>query len=180
LDGATFIPRPPRDQAPNALGNLYQAACGRWFLIALANEERQWPALLGVLGEPEWGEDPRFATRESRRANAGALVALLGAAFATRTMADWRPLMDRAGLTFDAVTTTQEAVAAEQPRATGTVRPTPAGGWTIDSPLRVAGEAKADAGPPPELGEHADQVLAECGYSAAEIAGMRAAGVLGA
>ncbi|MBX9699302.1 MAG: CoA transferase, partial [Acetobacteraceae bacterium] len=26
LDGATFIPRPPRDQAPNALGNLYQAA----------------------------------------------------------------------------------------------------------------------------------------------------------
>ena len=25
-------PRPPRDQAPNAMVNLYQAGCGRWFL----------------------------------------------------------------------------------------------------------------------------------------------------
>ena len=52
LDGARFIPRPPRDQAPNALGNLYQAGCGRWFLLALLNEPRQWPALLQVLGNP--------------------------------------------------------------------------------------------------------------------------------
>ena len=51
LDGARFIPRPPRDQAPNALGNLYRAGCGRWFLMALLNEPRQWPALLRVLDD---------------------------------------------------------------------------------------------------------------------------------
>ena len=180
LDGAAFIPRPPRERAPNALGNLYQAGCGRWFLIALANEPRQWPALLDVFGRPDWGEDPRFATRESRRENARALVALLEAAFATRTLADWQPRMDAAGLTFDAVTTTGEAVAAEQPRATGTVRRRADGGWTIDSPVHVAGEAKAPAGPPPGLGEHAAAILAEHGYSAGEIAALREAGVLGA
>src|SRR4051812_47782265 len=57
LDGARFVPRPPRDRAPNALVNLYQAGCGRWFLLALLNEPRQWPALLQVLGRPGWGED---------------------------------------------------------------------------------------------------------------------------
>ena len=180
LDGARFTPRPPREQAPNALGNLYQAGCGRWFLLALANEARQWPALLEVLGHPEWGKDPRFATQALRRENARMLVALLSAAFATRTLADWRPRMDAAGLTFDAVTTTEEAVAAAQPRATGAIRPTTAGGWTVDSPVRLAGEAKTPAGPPPALGEHAEAILAEAGYSAAEIAGLREAGALGA
>src|SRR4051812_44265310 len=63
LDGARFTPRPPREQAPNALVNLYRAGCGHWFLLALLNEARQWPALLRLLGQPAWGEDPRFATQ---------------------------------------------------------------------------------------------------------------------
>lgn len=179
LDGARFTPRPPREQAPNALGNLYQAGCGRWFLLALLNEARQWPALLAVLGNPGWGEDPRFATQALRRENARALVEMLSAAFATRTLEAWRPLLDGAGLTFDAVTTTQEAAASAQPRATGAIRPTTAGGWTVDSPLHVAGAAKAPAGPPPAMGEHAEAILDELGYSAAEIAALRAAGALG-
>ncbi len=179
LDGATFLPRPKREDAPNPLGNLYQAACGRWFLLALLNEARQWPALLQVFGHPSWGEDPRFATQALRRQNAKALVALLGAAFATKTMAEWRPLLDGAGLTFDAVTTTQEAAASDQPRTTGAIRRTLAGGWTVDSPMVIAGEEKAPAGPPPALGGDAEAILEEAGYSAAEIGQLREAGVLG-
>ncbi len=180
LDGAHFIPRPKRAEAPNALGNMYRAGCGRWFLVAILNEARQWPALLGVLGHPEWAGDPRFATQALRRENARALVGLMDAAFATRSLAEWRPLMDAAGLTFDAVTTTKEAVAAAQPRATGAIRPTASGeGWTVDSPVHLAGEAKAPAGPPPGLGEHGEAILAEHGYSAAEIRALREAGALG-
>jgi formyl-CoA transferase len=179
LDGARFIPRPPRDRAPNALGNLYRAGCGRWFLLALLNEARQWPALLAVLGTPPWGGDPRFATQPLRRQHAAALVALLDQAFAARSLADWRPLLDAAGLTFDAVTTTPEAATAPQARASGAIRPTAAGGWTVDSPVHVAGAAKAMAGPPPAPGEHAAAILAEHGYSAAEIAALRAAGAFG-
>jgi len=103
----------------------------------------------------------------------------LSESFATRTLEAWRPLLDAAGLTFDAVTTTEEAAAAAQPRATGAIRPTTNGGWTVDSPLHIAGEAKAPAGPPPALGEHADAILAELGYGAADIAALRASGALG-
>lgn len=178
LDGARFIPRPPREAAPNALGNLYQAGCGRWFLLALLNETRQWPALLHLLGNPAWGEDPRFATQALRRENAQALTALLDEAFAARSLAELRPLMDAAGLTFDAVTTTQEAAEAPQPRATGAIRPAP-GGWTVDSPVQVAGEEKAPPAPPPALGADTEAILAEHGFAPAEIRALRQAGALG-
>jgi formyl-CoA transferase len=179
LDGAAFVPRPKREDAPNPLGNLYQAGCGRWFLLALLNEARQWPALLRVFGHPAWGEDPRFATQALRRQNARALVALLSEAFAARSMAEWRPLLDGAGLTFDAVTTVQEAAASEQPRATGAIRRTEAGGWTVDSPMVIAGEEKAPAGRPPALGGDIDAILAEAGYAPEEIARLREAGAFG-
>jgi formyl-CoA transferase len=179
LDGARFVPRPPRDRAPNALGNLYRAGCGRWFLLALLNEARQWPALLEVLGRPAWAEDPRFATQALRRENAGALVALLDAAFAARALDEWRPLLDAAGLTFDAVATTQEAAAAAQPRATGAIRPTAEGGWTVANPVRVAGEQGPPPGPPPGLGADAAAILAEHGYTPAEVRALREAGALG-
>ena len=179
LDGAQFVPRPPRDQAPNALVNLYQAGCGRWFLLALLNEKRQWPALLEVLGQPDWGNDPRFASQTLRRTHASALVAVLDAAFASRILTEWRPLLDTAGLTFDAVATTAEAAAADQPRATGAIRQTVAGRWTVDSPLHIAGEAKSPVRPPPSLAGDEDAILSELGYTPAEIRTLREAGALG-
>jgi crotonobetainyl-CoA:carnitine CoA-transferase CaiB-like acyl-CoA transferase len=133
-----------------------------------------------VLGGPGWADDPRFATQALRRENARALIALLDEAFAGRDLAEWRPLLDAAGLTFDAVTTTQEAAAAPQARATGAIRPTTGGGWTVDSPLHIAGEAKAPASPPPAPGADTDAILAELGYAPEEVARLRAAGALGA
>jgi crotonobetainyl-CoA:carnitine CoA-transferase CaiB-like acyl-CoA transferase len=179
LDGARFIPRPPRDRAPNAMGNLYQAGCGRWFMLALMNEARQWPALLRVLGQPAWGDDPRFATQALRREHAGVLIGLLDDAFAARTIAEWRALLDGAGLTFDAVATTPEAAQAAQPRATSAIRPTTAGGWTVDSPLHIAGEPKSPPTPPPGLGANTEEILAEHGYTGAEIRALRESGALG-
>jgi crotonobetainyl-CoA:carnitine CoA-transferase CaiB-like acyl-CoA transferase len=42
-------------------------------------EDRQWAAWLGVMGSPEWGADPRFATKPDRVANWDALYALMSA-----------------------------------------------------------------------------------------------------
>ncbi len=40
-------------------------------------EDRQWAAWLKVMGSPEWGDDPRFATKPDRVANWDALHALM-------------------------------------------------------------------------------------------------------
>jgi crotonobetainyl-CoA:carnitine CoA-transferase CaiB-like acyl-CoA transferase len=42
-------------------------------------EDRQWAAWLGVMGSPDWGADPRFATKPDRVANWDALHGLMSA-----------------------------------------------------------------------------------------------------
>jgi len=42
-------------------------------------EERQWKSWLAVMGSPDWGGDPRFATKPDRVANWDALHALMSA-----------------------------------------------------------------------------------------------------
>jgi crotonobetainyl-CoA:carnitine CoA-transferase CaiB-like acyl-CoA transferase len=42
-------------------------------------EERQWASWLAVMGSPDWGNDPRFATKRERVANWDALHALMSA-----------------------------------------------------------------------------------------------------
>jgi crotonobetainyl-CoA:carnitine CoA-transferase CaiB-like acyl-CoA transferase len=50
----------------------------RWLAIGVTNED-EWQALVRALGGPAWAADPRFATQESRAANADALDALIEA-----------------------------------------------------------------------------------------------------
>ncbi len=174
LCGATIPPRPKRAQAPNALANMYCCADGRWFLLVMLSEERQWPALTAAIGQPGLADDPRFASNATRRANATALMAILDDAFAAHPLADWRTRLDAAGLTFGLVGTVDEVVVDEQARAAGMLIPlegTPesAGLSTIDSPIHIAGLTKTPARAAPRVGQDTREVLAEAGFSADEI-----------
>ena len=48
----------------------------RWVAITVA-DDREWKALVGAMGNPEWAEDQRFDTCDARRENADALDNLL-------------------------------------------------------------------------------------------------------
>ncbi len=52
--------------------------CNDGHVAISPREEAQWRQWLEVMGNPEWGEDERFATREAREANTAALWELLG------------------------------------------------------------------------------------------------------
>lgn len=53
--------------------------CGsdRWVAIAVADDE-QWKCFCGVIGNPEWTRDPKFATVLSRKENEDELDKLIG------------------------------------------------------------------------------------------------------
>lgn len=51
-------------------------AADGYFAIS-PREEHQWRAWLGVMGDPDWADDPRFAKKSDRAANWDALYALL-------------------------------------------------------------------------------------------------------
>ncbi len=54
--------RAPRSQAPNPLANHYRCRDGRWFLMALFNEQRQLPGFLAAIGAD--GPGGRSAVRD--------------------------------------------------------------------------------------------------------------------
>jgi formyl-CoA transferase len=172
--------RPLREEAPNALANHYRSRDGRWFIMALFNEQRQLRGFLGAIGREELADDPRFSTPGARKDNARALVAILDAVFAERDLADWRVILDGAGVTFGIVGTVDETSDDAQMQACGALVPFADGrGLTIASPFNLDGEVQVAPRRAPAVGQDGDAVLRDAGYSAAEIAHLRGLGVVG-
>jgi formyl-CoA transferase len=173
LCGARTVVRPPREQAVDALGNLYRTRDTRWFLIALTPDGRRWQDFTTVIGRPELHADPRFATPPARRANVRELIAILDAVFAERDWVEWRRVLEAAGIAFGVVGTVDEIPHDPQMRASGALVPIddPRAGasLTVSSPLQIGGQQKVPATMAPEIGEHTVEVLREAGLDQAEI-----------
>src|SRR5438105_3803392 len=178
LCGDRVVPQPPREAALNALRVHYRCRDGRWLLLSIAADEWRWDKLKACLDD-DILEEPRFATVESREANARELVAILDGIFATRDLAEWRRMLDAAGLIFGIVAEPDDIAQDEQALAAGhLVKFADSELMTINSPIEIRGQQKVTPRPAPGVGEHSDQVLREAGYAEAEIAALRADGVI--
>src|SRR3954467_7259252 len=179
LFGEHVAHRPPRIDTPRALANHYRCRDGRWFLMALHNEARQLASFLKAVDMEHLVQDPRFATQPARLANHKALSAILDGIFARRDLAEWRPILEKAGVTFGAVFTVDEAADDPQAREIGALVPFADGlGLTVSSPFGLDGATKVAAVRAPAVGQHSEAVLRDAGYSADEIARLKELGVL--
>lgn len=179
LVGAKFLPRRTRENALNAVTNHYQCLDGRWLILSLLNEDRQWPTLAKCLGREDLIGDPRFAHKKDRHANSLQLVKIFDEVFATRPLAEWRKILDGNGLVFgvvgilDDIPTDKQMIDNEVlvPFENDTM-------LTVNSPIWVDGTKKVQPRKPPELGEHSDEILRNAGYDDAAIRKLRASGAV--
>src|SRR2546422_1491289 len=182
LCGARVEPRPSREEPATALANLYRCRDGRWFLLNVLNDERDWPTLLRAIERSDLASDPRFATTPARRANARALVGVLDAVFATRAWAEWQAILNDHGLTFGGVAAIDDVRTDRQMVDSGALGPIddPRAGapLTVASPLWLDGVEKGPPRLPPQLGEHSGAILREAGYDEAEIKNLLASRVV--
>ncbi len=173
---------PPRcgNAAPmTAPADLLATADGH--LVISAYLDTHWRLLCESLGRAELVDDARFATKVDRVRNREALVAELESTLRTDTSRAWIERLQGAGLAVGMVKSYADIEADAQVQAMGTVVNV---GWGDDAPIRTV-RAPAQFGSwrpeyamaPPALGEHTAEVLAEIGYSAAEIAALREDGV---
>jgi crotonobetainyl-CoA:carnitine CoA-transferase CaiB-like acyl-CoA transferase len=174
-----FLPlRPPRHTPRSALGNLYRTQDERWLQLSLPLEATLWPRLCRAIEQPELEADARFADMATRRVNAAALTAVLDAAFATKPLAEWARRLKAARLIFSAINRIEDVPADEQAVACGAIVETANAQMprTLAAPFRLGSAAPRVAGAAPGLGEHTDEVLREAGFTASEIAKLRASG----
>jgi crotonobetainyl-CoA:carnitine CoA-transferase CaiB-like acyl-CoA transferase len=173
LCGARTVVRPPREQSVSALANLYRCRDGRWFLMSLTADERRWPDLAACLQRADLVGDPRFASIESRRANARALIAILDDVFAKKDWAEWRGILERSGIAFGVVGTLDDILGDPQMIDSGALVPIddPRAGarLTVSSPVEIDGQDKATPTLAPRVGEHTTEVLREAGFADSEI-----------
>ncbi len=178
LCGEKVVPQPPRERGLNALRVHYRCRDGRWLLLSIAADEWRWEKFRECLGVSVL-DDPRFATSASREAHARELIVILDKIFATKDQAEWRAILDAAGLIFGIVADMDEI--AEDPQILASEALVPFAddsSLTVNSPFWVAGQEKLKPRPAPTVGEHSEKVLREAGYSDSEIRTLREEGVV--
>jgi len=170
---------------PVTPGNIYyrsyQTADGVVSLGCLSDPLRQ--RLLDVLGLTDIRFDPDYDPRSEEAATYGEnLMRQAEEVFLTRTAAEWLALLDERGIPAGPVRFIEEVFDDPQVQANGLVSELEhrdAGRLRMVGPLARFSETPLDVSPPPALGQHTDEVLAELGFTPEEIARWRADGMLG-
>ena len=162
-----------REQPMNPIATFYKSSDGRWFIHNPRGGNKDWPIFASVAGRPDLVEDERFATSRARRENSALLVAEFDKAFAAMPFEEIAAKLDAADMVWSPVQTPAQVAADPQVMASGAIVQVEDGqGGTFPSPAAPARFPGADATVRPRsptLGEHTREVLAEIGYSAAEI-----------
>ena len=180
MGGQTFVgDEPARQEAASAHDLIYDTADG--YITAAALTDRQWAGLARAVGHPEWLEDGRFKTSALRQKNIDARLELTQQALLSRSTAEWLERLTAAQVPCGPVLTRNQVIRHPQVEALGLVVETE---HKRAGRLRQARAAARFSRTPteirsgaPALGEHTEAILAEIGYSPAEMAEFRSPGV---
>jgi crotonobetainyl-CoA:carnitine CoA-transferase CaiB-like acyl-CoA transferase len=161
---------------PNIVPYRTYAAADGDLALAVGND-RQFQVLAGLVGHPEWAEDPRFATNPERVRNRDTVDRMVGEVIAGKTRAEWVEILEEAGIPAGPINRVSEAlsnpqtVEREMVVELGDLR-------TLGLPIEMTATPSSVRLEPPVLGADTDAVLDELGYSAGEIAELRTSGVV--
>jgi crotonobetainyl-CoA:carnitine CoA-transferase CaiB-like acyl-CoA transferase len=135
-----------------------------------------------AVDRPELAEDERFVTNDKRMENGGALDALMQAACQQFDTAELMRRLEQADVIHGPVLSYAQAVEDPQMQHNGMVQevvhPHVGRLRTHGLPIRLHATPGAVRLAPPALGQHTEEVLQELGYSAAQIAVLRASGAI--
>jgi len=151
-------------------------------VILGANNDAQFRRLCECAGAPALAADPRFATNALRLQHRVELIEIVSALTRKQTTQHWVDGLEAAGLPCGPVNTIDRVFEDPQVRHRGMkiAMAHPAGeAPLIGSPLKLSETPVSYRRPPPTLGEHTDEVLAQLlGLGADERRALRATGVI--
>jgi crotonobetainyl-CoA:carnitine CoA-transferase CaiB-like acyl-CoA transferase len=153
-------------------------------LMVTAGNDDLFARLCDALGFPDLAADPSYRRNADRVANRDALHDLLEARFFERPATEWHALLRSRSVPCTPVRSVADFVEDDHLAALGMLVPLPHPDIpdlrVVGTPLNLDGVRPGSRRPPPLLGEHTEQVLADLGYSAEDIDDLTRQGVVGA
>lgn len=162
--------------------NAYRTSDGRWLQLTMPIPDRYWRRFCAAIDRPAWADDERYNTTASLRAHGAALLPEVDAIFATRTLEEWRTVLDATDCIWAPIQTPAEVVRDPQLRDNGTFAQVGEGDhryWVVSTPFTIHDADIVPRGPAPGIGEHTHEVLLDAGFSSDEIADLAASEVFG-
>ena len=154
--------------APN---EAFEAADG-WLMVAAYNGNR-WAVLCGVLGHPEWIEDPRFVSSAQRVVNRTAMVEALTDVFRTQPVSHWLKVLYDADILCSKVADYSDLLRHPQIADNGMLvqlsDPRHGAVRVPGFPVNSREAAQTPYAPAPAKGEHSRSVLRDFAFSDVEI-----------
>ncbi len=162
---------------PNRAGRGHQFIQGLWgayatsdgYIVFAAVDDGRWPRFCRILGIEHLEHDPRFIDGSGRQTNGEALRAEAEAVLRLRTTEEWLTVLQEADILTTEVVDYRAVLSSEQAKANGYVRPMqhPAAGdiTVAGSLIAMNDEIPGEALPPPEHGQHTEELLLELGFT---------------
>jgi crotonobetainyl-CoA:carnitine CoA-transferase CaiB-like acyl-CoA transferase len=144
--------------------------------VAAANDGL-YRKLCAAVARPDLAEDERYATNDARVRNRDSLVAELAAVFAERKTDEWLRILLDAEVPAGEIRGVRAAI--ETAGATSDVEHPTAGTLPlVNAPFLLAQASLRSPVPPPLLGEHTTEVLAEVGVDEERLTELERRGVI--
>lgn len=141
---------------------VFECADGGWIALHMSSPPKFWENLAEAVGQPDMLARPEFESRPARIANYENVVRFLAPIFAEQPRAYWEERLTALEVPHSAVYSSKEVLEGDLAKhhqlevsgegQRGTFR-------TIRNPIRFDGEVETGVTPPPELGQHNEEIL---------------------